>query len=89
MNTADYVKALGQLLNEYEYHTNDHSKQKMVNLLFFFIYKLFISYDSHFIDQTDLDRYIYRKTYFEKLEAKMMVVIVIMENIHIYCYLIL
>ncbi|KAG2220602.1 hypothetical protein INT45_002624 [Circinella minor] len=32
MNTADYVKALGQLLNEYEYHTNDHSKQKMKNI---------------------------------------------------------
>ena len=29
-NTADYLKALGQLVNEYDYHTNDHSKQKMV-----------------------------------------------------------
>ncbi|KAI9254474.1 hypothetical protein BDA99DRAFT_518500 [Phascolomyces articulosus] len=32
MNTSDYVKALGQLLNEYEYHINDHSKQKMKNI---------------------------------------------------------
>ncbi|KAI8368184.1 uncharacterized protein BYT42DRAFT_121021 [Radiomyces spectabilis] len=31
-NTWDYLKALHQLLNEFECYTNDHSKQKMKNI---------------------------------------------------------
>ncbi|KAJ8659971.1 hypothetical protein O0I10_004197 [Lichtheimia ornata] len=31
-NTGDYVKALSQLVAEFETHTNDHSKQKMKNI---------------------------------------------------------
>ncbi|CAG8445465.1 5687_t:CDS:2 [Dentiscutata erythropus] len=30
-NPQDYVKALNVMLQEFEYHTNDHSKQKMEN----------------------------------------------------------
>ena len=32
-NPQDYVKALNVMLQEFEYHTNEHAKQKVVKMI--------------------------------------------------------